>query len=424
MRRTPSPTVADGLAWAAAALERIDGDPAREAVWILESIIGRRAAGDRRRPLAPREVARLRSDVARRARGEPLAYVIGTAPFRGIEVEVGTGVLIPRPETEGLVDLALGAIAGRRAPRVLEIGTGSAAVALALARERPDAEIVATENAPAALGWARRNVERLGGRVRVVEADLFPPGDETFDLIVTNPPYIADGEDLPPAVDEWEPPEALRAGPDGLAVWRRVLEGAPARLAAGGALVGEVHEDRSADVAALGRAAGLVTEIRRDLFGKPRYVVGWASDSRRAARRRGGGGPTTPRAARIAYRTTSGRLFRASRMRSPTRASSSRPRSSPSGPTSRARTRSAVRTSRAFATAKSVANLGFPSPRSTTTRLRRAIPAFRATSPCERPRARRIDRIAPPTRSQSSRSGSPPRRPVRAMRTTYRTFIK
>lgn len=261
------------LAWAAESLRGIDGDAAREARWIVEARLGADPLLAPGRPLTARERALVRSDVARRARGEPLAYVLGTAPFRGLLLEVGPGVLIPRPETEGLAGLALEAVAGRAAPRILDVGTGSGCLALALAAERPDARVVATDSSRAALRCARRNAMRLGlARVRLVEADLWPP-EEVFDLIVSNPPYVEGESALPPAVADWEPPEALRAGPDGLDVWRRILEGASARLAAGGAIAGEIGEVQGPAAADLARRAGLAAEIRRDLFGKERYLL-------------------------------------------------------------------------------------------------------------------------------------------------------
>lgn len=287
-RPAPSPPpagdVGSALAWARAALEAspaFDGDAAREAAWIVEAYAGRGASLRPDAPLSPRRVAQVRSDVARRCRGEPLAYVLGTAVFRGLEVAVGPGALIPRPETEGLVDIALEVIGpaslGRR-PRVLDAGTGTGCVAIAVALERPDADLVATEVSAAALAYARGNAERLApGRVEIVEADLRPAVGGPWDLIVSNPPYVPDAAPLPPSVADWEPAIALRAGPDGLAVWRRLLAGVRDRLAPGGAVAGEFGDGQGPALLGLARAAGLAAETRRDLFGKERYLLGRAT---------------------------------------------------------------------------------------------------------------------------------------------------
>ncbi len=225
--------------------------------------------------------------VRRRLRREPVAYIHGRKGFRPVELAVDRRVLIPRPETELLVELAL-ELAPRR---VLDMGTGSGAIALAIADELPDCEVVATDTSPAALEVARANAERLGlaGRVKVVEGTL-PPDPGEIDLIVANLPYVAEGEwvGLEPEVTEWEPREALLAGPDGLDAIRTLIHLldrrralsriAPQTSTAPGArptLALEVGIGQADSVAALLREAGYASvETRPDLAGIPRVVWG------------------------------------------------------------------------------------------------------------------------------------------------------
>jgi release factor glutamine methyltransferase len=217
--------------------------------------------------------------VRRRLRREPVAYILGRRGFRNLELAVDPRVLVPRPETELLVELAL----ELESARVLDIGTGSGAIALAVADELPDAEVTATDTSPAALEVARGNAQRLGlvERVRFVEGTL-PDADVGFDLILANLPYVAerDWPSLQPEVTQYEPREALLAGPDGLDAYRALIpECAPllSRYATPrrGALAVEVGEGQAAAVAELMRAAGFgEVETRRDLAGIERVVVG------------------------------------------------------------------------------------------------------------------------------------------------------
>jgi release factor glutamine methyltransferase len=222
--------------------------------------------------------------VRRRLRREPVAYIVGTKGFRNLELAVDRRVLIPRPETELLVELAL----DRRPARVLDVGTGSGAIALAVADELPQCEVTATDTSPGALEVARANAERLGlsDRVRFVPGSL--PDDGVFDLVLANLPYVAerDWASLQPEVTSWEPPEALLAGPDGLDAYRALFGDSPCLLSptgiqtTGGAAVAagiavEVGEGQAAAVAELMRAAGFgAVEARRDLAGIERVVVG------------------------------------------------------------------------------------------------------------------------------------------------------
>jgi release factor glutamine methyltransferase len=215
--------------------------------------------------------------VRRRLRREPVAYILGRKGFRRIEVGVDRRVLIPRPETELLVELAVEA--GPR--QLLDIGTGSGAVALAVADELPGCEVTATDTSAGALEVARANAARLGlaGRVRILEGTIRASagaapeaGDAGFDLVVANLPYVAerDWAGLEPEVTKWEPREALLAGPDGLDAYRTLIPGLSCRA------VGlEVGEGQAGAVGEMLREAGFgVVETRPDLAGIERVVVG------------------------------------------------------------------------------------------------------------------------------------------------------
>jgi release factor glutamine methyltransferase len=227
----------------------------------------------------PPPAARLFGEmVRRRLRREPVAYILGRRSFRNLELEVDRRVLIPRPETELLVELGV-----EMAPsRVLDVGTGSGAIALAVADELPDCAVTATDTSPRALEVARANAERLGlaDRVRFLEGTL--PEGESFDLVLANLPYVAerDWPTLQPEVTQWEPREALLAGPDGLDAYRAfVPEGAGhlRRYAEQrtGALAVEVGAGQAEAVAGLMRENGFAeTETRCDLAGIERLVVG------------------------------------------------------------------------------------------------------------------------------------------------------
>jgi release factor glutamine methyltransferase len=217
--------------------------------------------------------------VRRRLRREPVAYILGRKGFRRLELAVDPRVLVPRPETELLVELAL----ELRPVRVLDVGTGSGAIALAVADELPGAEVTATDTSSAALEVARGNAGRLGlyERVRFVEGTLPDEGDG-YDLILANLPYVAerDWPSLQPEVTKYEPREALLAGPDGLDAYRSLIpECAPllSRYAEQmrGALAVEVGDGQAPAVAELMCEAGLGgVETRRDLAGIERVVIG------------------------------------------------------------------------------------------------------------------------------------------------------
>jgi release factor glutamine methyltransferase len=216
--------------------------------------------------------------VRRRLRREPVAYVLGRKGFRNLELLVDRRVLIPRPETELLVELALEV----EPASVLDVGTGSGAIALAVADELPGCAVTATDTSPGALEVAQANARRLGlaDRVRFLEGTL--PDDGIFDLVLANLPYVAerDWSALQPEVTQWEPREALLAGPDGLDAYRALIQksAGPLFRIAGqktGALAVEVGEGQAEAVGRLMREAGFERiEARRDLAGIERVVVG------------------------------------------------------------------------------------------------------------------------------------------------------
>ncbi|WP_371824598.1 peptide chain release factor N(5)-glutamine methyltransferase [Mycolicibacterium sp. TY81] len=225
----------------------------------------------------PEFYPRFRDLVARRARRIPLQHLIGTAAFGPVEVRVGPGVFIPRPETEALLEWAMTQPLPP-SPLIVDLCTGSGALALALAHTWPQAQVVAVEKSPEALVYARRNC--AGSAVEVLEADVTVPSlladrTGTVDLLVSNPPYIPDGADLDPEVIDHDPAGALFGGPDGMSVIVPIIALA-ARLLRPGGKLGIEHDDTTADqvVAALDRDGtfGDIT-ARRDLTGRPRFVT-------------------------------------------------------------------------------------------------------------------------------------------------------
>lgn len=217
---------------------------------------------------------------ARRRAGEPMAYLLGVQEFYGRPFRVTPAVLIPRPETELLVDLALEALRATARPRVLELGTGSGCIALTLALARPDAWIVATDASTAALAVVHANARALGARVDFVASDWYAAIQGRFDAIVANPPYVA--ADDPHLADlRYEPRDALTDRADGLACLRAIVAGADAHLAPGGWLLVEHGYDQAAAVRGLFEGAGFA-QLRtvRDACGIERACVGRRIDAR------------------------------------------------------------------------------------------------------------------------------------------------
>lgn len=218
--------------------------------------------------------------VARRRCGEPVAYITGIKEFWSLDFAVGPAVLIPRPETECLVEEALACLGESDAEaRIADIGTGSGAIAVALAGERPGAQLVATDLSAEALAVARRNASRHGvaGRIEFREGDLFAAAEGPFDLVVSNPPYIAaaDYPLLAEGIRAFEPGQALLAGPEGTEVHGRIIAAAAPRLKPGGWLLLEIGEGQADRVGALFREAGFYDRIRirKDYGGIERVVI-------------------------------------------------------------------------------------------------------------------------------------------------------
>lgn len=238
------------------------------------------AHGDRE--LAAESLEAIDAIARRRQAGEPVAYLTGRRGFWSLDLEVGPATLVPRPETELLVELALARLPPAQAARVADLGTGSGAIALAIATGRPRVRVVATDASSDALAVARRNADALGidrARVSFVEGDWWAPlAGETFDLVASNPPYIAAGDPHLARGDlRFEPPAALASGADGLDAIRAIVAGAPAHLLPGGWLLLEHGFDQGPAVRGLLEARGFreVATVR-DLEARDRASVGRA----------------------------------------------------------------------------------------------------------------------------------------------------
>jgi release factor glutamine methyltransferase len=263
----------DALTGAVEDLEAAGVDtPRLDAELMLASVLGSDRAvlhADPQRALEPDAAAQFGDMVARRVRREPVAYILGRAHFRQLELLVDHRVLIPRPETELLVDLA------EDGQRVLDVGTGSGAVALAIAQERKDVRVTGIDSSPEAVELARANAQRAGLEVEFMIADLTVGGP--YELIVSNPPYVRDSEwpGLAPEITLYEPQDALLGGPDGLDVIRRLVPAAAEVLVRGGVLAIEVGQGQSKAVEAVFERSGLRgVGTTRDLAGIPRVVKG------------------------------------------------------------------------------------------------------------------------------------------------------
>ena len=242
---------------------------------------------DYERPLDEKDLTRFRELVQRAGEHEPIAYLTGRAHFFNLEFEVSPAVLIPRPDTETLVENVLQfcrTAGGFESPRVLDLCTGSGCIAAAIAHHLKTATVLATDLGEAAVAVARRNIERLGlsGRVSVEQGDLFEPVSRMpdplpFDLIVANPPYIPSGqiEKLDRNVRDYEPVSALDGGIDGLVIHRRIVEAAPDRMVPGGGLYLEIQFDQMDAVKSIVESREELEEIRvlKDYGGNPRVVT-------------------------------------------------------------------------------------------------------------------------------------------------------
>ncbi|MBC7224049.1 MAG: peptide chain release factor N(5)-glutamine methyltransferase [Anaerolineae bacterium] len=277
------------MRWARGVLQAAGCDsPSLDAQLLLAHVLVWERSGVLAHPEAPLGDAaaeRYRRLVARRARREPLAYIVARRAFWGMDLEVRPGVLVPRPETETLVEQAL-AWALRRGGRtwggvLADVGTGSGAVAVALARELPYARVWATDTSPEALWVAQANARRYGvaHRIRVVQGEWLAPVQGPVDAIVSNPPYVPSGvlDRLAPEIARYEPRRALDGGPDGLAAYRQLLPQAARALSPGGAIFLEVGHDQADAVSDLlrGHFPGWRVVRFRDLGGHWRVVAAW-----------------------------------------------------------------------------------------------------------------------------------------------------
>lgn len=286
-----SPSIAEWLKWAR---ERLAGagvdSPALDAELLLAHALQRERSWVLAHPehiMTPSERALAEQLVRRRCQREPLAYILGFQPFFGLDLLVTPAVLIPRPETEELVERAIRWLnqraAGRRdvlaSLRVVDVGTGSGAIAIALAYAVPDLHVIGVDDSEPALEVARTNVRRLGlaERVHLVAGDLLLPFAGPFDLILANLPYIPSAElpTLMPEVSQYEPRRALDGGSDGLEPLRRLLAQTCTRLALGGALMAEIGAEQGAP--ALAAASQLLPDCRarveQDLAGRDRILI-------------------------------------------------------------------------------------------------------------------------------------------------------
>jgi release factor glutamine methyltransferase len=291
-------TVKRALTHETARLRAASATPRLDVEILLAHVLGttrERLYAVPERELTADERARLRELVGRRARSEPVAYLTGHKAFRDIDLQVNAATLIPRPETETLVEVVLAklrqlegapaAAAGlhaRRPLKVLDVGTGSGAVALAIAHEHPTVRVVATDVQFRALEMARLNAARLGlsDRVEFLASDLFDdlPMGALFDVIVSNPPYVADGDlaATPPDVHRFEPHEALLGGAAGMDFYQRLVPAAPPFLRPEGWLALEIAADKASEVRAVFEECGRFEsiEVHHDLGGSPRVIAG------------------------------------------------------------------------------------------------------------------------------------------------------
>ena len=214
--------------------------------------------------------------VERRSAGEPVAYITGNRAFWTIDLEVGPGALVPRPDSETLIAAAVEHFSGTPGPkRILDLGTGPGTLLLAALDEWPDATGLGIDALDAALAYARRNAERLGfaGRAEFRLGNWAEGIDERFDLILCNPPYIADEAELGPGVAEYEPPEALFAGEQGLDAYRALAPQLPRLLIEGGLAAVEIGHEQAQPVAAILERNSLRSRMVRDLAGRPRALL-------------------------------------------------------------------------------------------------------------------------------------------------------
>jgi release factor glutamine methyltransferase len=277
----PADAIAAVLEQASGRLRAISPTPRLDAEVLLAYVLGTSRSQLHvwpERPIPAARLGHLEALIARRCQGEPVAYLTGQREFWSMSLQVTTATLIPRPETELLVETALACVPPRACWRIADLGTGSGAIALALARERPGCRIIATDLSAAALEVARSNAEHHGlGNIEFRVGDwLAPLGDERYELVVSNPPYVAaDDPCLMAGGTRFEPRTALASGVDGMDALRHLIGRAPPYLTAAGRLMVEHGCDQGPAVAALLSAHGYAhIRSHRDLAGHERVSEG------------------------------------------------------------------------------------------------------------------------------------------------------
>ena len=258
-------------------------EPVASAEVLLSELlgIGRAEIAAYEKPPTDEQASLYEAWISRRLEREPVQRILGYAYFRNLRIDLNADALIPRPDTESVVDLALERVDLRGGScRVLDIGTGSGAIAISIAQERPLCEVHATDISEATLEIARHNAEQNGAAVSFHQADVasgLQLLNGTIDLLVSNPPYVDDvsaERQLAPEVREWDPPAALYSGADGYTFFRRIFAGTPPLLVGGADVVLEVGHGQAEGVLELGRRAGFVPlDIRPDLAGTPRVTL-------------------------------------------------------------------------------------------------------------------------------------------------------
>jgi release factor glutamine methyltransferase len=275
--------VGEAIDWGADTLDRAD-DRARntraDSMLLLRHVLGIPAAefyAERERQLTSLQTQTFNALIRERAKGMPIQYIIGVQEFFGLQFHVTPDVLIPRPETEHLVEAAIARLKDHPTPRIADVGTGSGAIAIALAHALPRAQIVALDISAAALKIAEQNAVQNGVAERIcfLQSDLLAAiAGESFDAIVSNPPYIAESErkTLPKEVRDYEPPQALFAGPTGLECYRRLIPAAQQQLVSGGWLLMEIADGHRDAITAM-LPDWEAVEFIPDLQGIPRVSV-------------------------------------------------------------------------------------------------------------------------------------------------------
>ncbi|MCW3837357.1 peptide chain release factor N(5)-glutamine methyltransferase [Sphingomonas canadensis] len=270
-----TPAVRAALAAAAQRLGPVSGTPRLDAELLMAHALDVSREELLLRHLDAPEPEGFAALIARRLAHEPVAYITGTRDFWTISLQVGPGALVPRPDSETLIEAAVAHFAGRPPRRILDLGTGPGTLLLAALTEWPEAHGLGIDSFEKALEYAEWNAGALGleERARFKLGDWATGTEGRFDLILANPPYIGTGEELPPDVRLYEPGAALFAGEDGLADYRRIIPDLPRLLAPGGIALLEIGATQAEAVSAMIAAAGLAPSVRRDLQGLSRVVA-------------------------------------------------------------------------------------------------------------------------------------------------------